>query len=114
MPDLGELINNIQNYSSQKSNDSGHVSTNNSDNEIDNDLENEQDNQIDDECIDECEEKMIKYLIYFKSMKNIFLFELQLKLVIRKDTEVEGISHHNWSILEKIKSTQRKDHLKVN
>lgn len=50
LPDLSELIFNIQNYSSQVSNDSGHVSpTNNSDNEID---------EAEDDDMHECEEKI--------------------------------------------------------
>ena len=28
--------------------------------------------------------------------------------------EIDGISSHNWKLLEKVKTTQRQDHLKVN
>lgn len=30
----------------------------------------------------------------------------------KKDNDIDGISQENWSLLEKVKSTQRKDHLK--
>ena len=30
----------------------------------------------------------------------------------KKDNDVDGISQENWNLLEKVKSTQRKDHLK--
>lgn len=85
-PDLNELIFNIQNYSSQCSNDSGHVSTNNSDNEADND------DDMCDEDIHECEEKIDQ--------------------IYKKDNDIDGISKDNWNLLEKVKSTQRKDHMK--
>jgi len=90
LPDLNELVFNIQNYSSQMSNDSGHVSTNNSDNEIDNDIDNEQ--HMGDEDMHECEEK--------------------IEHIYKKDNDIDGISKKNWSLLEKVKSTQRHDHMK--
>lgn len=89
LPDLSELVYNIQNYSLQMSNDSGHVSTSNSDNEID-----ETDNYNHDEDMHECEERI----------DNIY----------KKDSDIDGISKENWKLLEKVKSTQRKDHLKGN
>ena len=62
LPDLSELVFNIQNYSPHISNDSGHVSTNNSDNEMENenDMDNDNDNehQTGYEDIHECEEKI--------------------------------------------------------
>lgn len=61
LPDLSQLIFNIQNYSSKEliSNDSGHVSTNNSDNEIENDEHDNMDSHMDgEEDLHECEEKI--------------------------------------------------------
>lgn len=95
LPDLSQLIFNIQNYSSKEliSNDSGHVSTNNSDNEIENDEHDNMDSHMDgEEDLHECEEKIDQ--------------------LYKRDNDVDGISQENWSLLEKVKSTQRKDHLK--
>lgn len=94
LPDLSELVFNIQNFSSQMSNDSGHVSTNNSDNEIDNDNDIDNDHHMGDEDMNECEEKIDQ--------------------IYKKDNNIDGISKENWSLLEKVKSTQRQDHLKGN
>lgn len=98
LPDLSELVFNIQNYSPHISNDSGHVSTNNSDNEMENenDMDNDNDNehQTGYEDIHECEEKIDQ--------------------IYKKENNIDGISKDNWNLLEKVKSTQRQDHLKGN
>lgn len=94
---LPDNLNELNNYQTStatninnQNNDSGHVSTNNSDNEIENEVENEADHPIEDEDINEAEEKIEN----------------------PKEKEIDGISQENWRLLEKVKSTQRQDHLK--
>lgn len=72
------------------------MSTNNSDNET----ENETDNPIDDEDINEAEEKI-------ENSKGD-----QHQQQHQQQKEIDGISKENWRLLEKVKSTQRQDHLK--
>ena len=36
------------------------------------------------------------------------------KIYSKKENNIDGISKDNWNLLEKVKSTQRQDHLKGN
>lgn len=73
-----------------KNNDSGHVSRNNSDNELENDADLDNETHAEDEDMHDVEEKVEKV-----------------------GKEIDGISQDNWKLLEKVKTTQRQDHLKV-
>jgi hypothetical protein len=77
------------------------VSINNSDNELENDQETlEHESLIEEEDIHAKDEKL-------KAGSAVSGGTLENK-------DIDGISKENWIVLEKIKSVQREDHLKVN
>lgn len=70
------------------------MSINNSDNELENEADLDADmnhTQHEDEDINEPDEYMYK----------------------KEEKDIDGISKENWVVLEKVKSTQRQEHMKV-
>ena len=39
--------------------------------------------------------------------------DVEIKPVSNSDKEIDGIKHDDWRLLEKVKTTQREDYLKV-
>ena len=69
----------------------------NSDNEFENQIEEEINSNID-------SEKFVCFFLFLLTLLNRF------DLIIRK--EIDGINKTDWNLLEKVKVTQRQDHMK--
>jgi hypothetical protein len=72
------------------------VSLYNSDNEFENQIEEEINSNIDSE----------KFVCFISNVLNLDL----MILIFRK--EIDGINKTDWNLLEKVKVTQRQDHMK--